>query len=72
MKPKQGTHKERLGHFQDLVLGQESILVVVVKVEEPSHVAHEIVEHGQVETAHHVLEGESTLRLEVPGVEESI
>lgn len=44
------THQERLGQGQNLILGQVSILVLVVEVEEPLDVLHEVIEHNAVQT----------------------
>ena len=49
------TYKHGFGHCENLILGEKSILIFVVQVEEPFNVLHEVVEHHPVETRHQVL-----------------
>ena len=46
---KDATHQKGLGEGQYLVLGQIPIFVLVVKIEEPFNVLHEVVEHDTIQ-----------------------
>lgn len=43
------THQKGLGKGQHFVLGQITVFVLVVEVEEPFNVLHEIIEHDTVQ-----------------------
>jgi hypothetical protein len=49
-------YEHRLGKGKDFVLGQEAVLILVMDVEEPLDVVHEVVEHYPIQARNNILD----------------
>jgi hypothetical protein len=51
-----GPYEHRLRKGKDFVLGQEAVFVLVMDVEEPLDVIHEVVEHYPIQARNNILD----------------
>lgn len=58
------THQEGLGQCQHFILGQIPVLILVVEVEKPFNVFHQIIKHDAVQTGYEILRSEGTISKE--------
>jgi hypothetical protein len=55
------THQEGLGQCQHFILGQIPVLILVVEVEEPFDILHQVIEHDAIQTRYEILRSEGTI-----------
>lgn len=49
------SYQKRFRERQDLILGKESVLILVMKIEEPLDVLHEVIEHDTIQPGYKIL-----------------
>ncbi len=52
------SYQKRFRECQNLILGKESVLILVMKIEEPLDVLHQVVEHDTIQPGYKILNKE--------------